>query len=224
LTNQRRQRSPHAARTAPPPRAGAAARRLAGAMGGAQFIGRVVSNRMQKTVVVAVDYMAWLPKLKTYEKRTAKHFAHAEPADLEGAALDIGDVVRIKWVQRLSKHKHYRVSEVLRKARVYSPELGAAAAASREAAAAGGGGAAAGAVDVALAAYEAAQERVRRLREEYEQRFAGGGGGGGGGGAKAAGGGGGEAAGGGGGAGEASLGGPASEGGGSGGTVSSPAG
>ena len=47
-------------------------------MGGAAFIGRVVSNRMQKTVVVAVSYLAYRPKLKLYEKRTAKHFAHAE--------------------------------------------------------------------------------------------------------------------------------------------------
>lgn len=126
-------------------------------MGGAQFIGRVVSNRMQKTVVVAVSYMAYLPKLKTYEKRTAKHFAHA---DGDHAGLNIGDVVRIKWARRMSKHKHYQVSEVLRRANVYAPELGAAAAAAR------GDGVAA-----ARAAMDAAKERIRRLQDEYDQHY-----------------------------------------------------
>ncbi|GBF89119.1 30S ribosomal protein S17 [Raphidocelis subcapitata] len=161
-------------------------------MGGAQFIGRVVSNRMQKTVVVAVDYMAYLPKLKTYEKRTSKHFAHA---DGDHADLDIGDLVRIQWAQRMSKHKHYKVTEVLRKARVYSPEVGAAAAAAREGAAEGQRDA----VAVAEAGAAAAAERLRALRELYGQRIAAGGGGssgGGGAGAAAAeGGGGGDGAG-----------------------------
>jgi ribosomal protein S17 len=198
-------------------------------MGGAQFIGRVVSNRMQKTVVVAVDYLAYLPKLKvwglngsggsggrgcsecggaeeqrapgrggapagaparlqrsgrpptacrrsnhpkspreppaapapqTYEKRTSKHFAHA---DGDFGALDIGDVVRIHWTRRLSKHKHYRVSELLRKAHVYTPALGAAAAAAR------GGAEQRDAVAVAEAAVAAAGARLRALREAYGQ-------------------------------------------------------
>jgi len=131
-------------------------------MGGAQFIGRVVSNRMQKTVVVAVDYLAYIPKLKTYEKRTSKHFAHS---DGDHANLDIGDVVRITWVQRMSKHKHYKVSEVLRKAHVYSGDLGAAAAAARERS----GRQQQDTVAVAEGMVAAANERLRRLREMYGQ-------------------------------------------------------
>lgn len=84
-------------------------------------MGRVVSNRMQKTVVVAVDYVVWQPKLKVYEKRVSKHFAHDE-----AQACDIGDTVRIKWVPRRSKHKHYNVEQILKKVNVYSPSLGAA--------------------------------------------------------------------------------------------------
>lgn len=84
-------------------------------------MGRVVSNRMQKTVVVAVDYVVWQPKLKVYEKRISKHFAHDE-----AQSCDIGDTVRIKWVQRRSKHKHYNVEEILQKVNVYTPSLGAA--------------------------------------------------------------------------------------------------
>lgn len=34
---------------------------------------QVVSNRMQKTVVVAVSYVVWMPKYKVYQKRTSRH-------------------------------------------------------------------------------------------------------------------------------------------------------
>jgi small subunit ribosomal protein S17 len=98
-------------------------------MGGASFVGRVVSNRMQKTVVVAVNYLVWQPKLKVYEKRISKHFAHDE-----GQACNIGDTVRIKWIPRRSKHKNYNVEEVLRKVRVYSASFGEQQAAAAEAA------------------------------------------------------------------------------------------
>eukprot|EP00775_Hariotina_reticulata_P003250 gene3250-3528_t len=65
---------------------------------------------MQKTVVVAVSYLVWQPKLKVFEKRISKHFAHDEEQ-----ACNIGDTVRIKWIQKRSKHKNYNVEEVLRK-------------------------------------------------------------------------------------------------------------
>jgi small subunit ribosomal protein S17 len=90
-------------------------------MGGGSFVGRVVSNRMQKTVVVAVDYVVWQPKLKVYEKRISKHFAHDEDQ-----SCDIGDTVSIKWIPRRSKHKHYNVEKILKKVNVYQSALGAA--------------------------------------------------------------------------------------------------
>jgi len=74
---------------------------------------------MQKTAVVAVDYVVWRPKLKVYEKRISKHFAHDEDQ-----ACDIGDTVRIKWIRRRSKNKHYNVEEILKKVNVYSKSLG----------------------------------------------------------------------------------------------------
>jgi small subunit ribosomal protein S17 len=133
-------------------------------MGGSRFVGRVVSNRMQKTVVVAVDYVVWRPKVKAYEKRTSKHFAHDERQK-----CDIGDLVRIKWIRRRSKHKSYAVEEILRKVNVYSPEFGAQqVAAAAEAAAAGSSSR----VDVAEEQYKQAQERLLRLqslRQQYEQ-------------------------------------------------------
>jgi small subunit ribosomal protein S17 len=134
-------------------------------MGGSKFVGRVVSNRMQKTVVVAVDYVVWRPKNKIYEKRTSKHFAHDERQ-----ACDIGDTVRIKWTRRRSKHKNYAVEEILRKVNVYSPEFGAqqVAAATQEAAAAGSRSR----LVIADEQYKQAQERLLRLhslRADYDQ-------------------------------------------------------
>jgi small subunit ribosomal protein S17 len=130
-------------------------------MGGAQFVGRVVSNRMQKTVVVAVDYVVWRPKYKKYEKRTSKHFAHDEEQ-----ACDIGDTVRIRWMQRRRKHKNYNVENILRKVSVYTPALAAASdAAAAEAAAAGHPRR----VDVARATLDAAQARLEGLRAKLEQ-------------------------------------------------------
>lgn len=133
-------------------------------MAGQAFVGRVVSNRMQKTVVVAVDYVVWRPKHKVYEKRTSKHFAHDAQQ-----ACNIGDTVRIKWTRRLSKHKTYKVDRILRRVDVYSQEFGAqqvAAAESREQRSR---------VELAEAAYAQAQQRLaklQQLREAYDQDMA----------------------------------------------------
>lgn len=48
---------------------------------GASFVGRVVSNRMQKTVVVAVDRLVWVPKLKVFERRTSRLLAHCDAGE-----------------------------------------------------------------------------------------------------------------------------------------------
>jgi small subunit ribosomal protein S17 len=124
-------------------------------MGGASFVGRVVSNRMQKTVVVAVDYVVWRPKLKVYETRTAKHFAHDE-----GQECHIGDTVRIRWTQRRSKRKHYSVEERLHKADVFSPGLAAKGAQQAQA----------GISQAALAEAQLAEAKLRlqRLQQELQ--------------------------------------------------------
>lgn len=127
-------------------------------MGGYQFVGRVVSNRMQKTVVVAVDRVVWQPKQKMYLRRTSKHFAHDEDQ-----ACDIGDVVKVTWTQRKSKHKHYTVEQVLKKVNVYHVDKGTAAA---QAAAEARGNE----VDRVMHArrqLDAAQQRLQKLREMY---------------------------------------------------------
>jgi ribosomal protein S17 len=52
---------------------------------------QVVSNRMQKTAVVAVHYALWVSKYKVYQKRVSRHKAHDEQE-----VCSIGDVVRIQ--------------------------------------------------------------------------------------------------------------------------------
>ena len=73
-----------------------------------QKVGRVVSNKMDKTVVVAVDYVR---RHRLYHKRitrTSKFMAHDEKNECQ-----IGDVVRIEETRPLSRHKNWIVREVL---------------------------------------------------------------------------------------------------------------
>lgn len=73
-----------------------------------QKVGRVVSNKMQKTIVVAVESMK---KHRVYKKTyrvTAKFKAHDETN-----AANIGDLVRIEETRPLSKDKRWRLLEIL---------------------------------------------------------------------------------------------------------------
>lgn len=72
--------------------------------------GRVVSNRMNKTVVVAVEETVRHPLYKKTIRRTSKFKAHDE----EGVCQE-GDLVRIMEARPLSKTKKWRVTEVLQK-------------------------------------------------------------------------------------------------------------
>ena len=73
-------------------------------------IGTVVSNKMQKTVVVAVENLVKHGMYQKYIKRTSKFLAHAENA------LNVGDRVVIEESRPLSKRKRWTVREVVAKA------------------------------------------------------------------------------------------------------------
>ena len=73
-----------------------------------QKVGRVVSNKMDKTVVVAVDYLRPHPLYRKTVRQTNKFYAHDETN-----ACQIGDTVRIEETRPLSKLKRWRVVEVL---------------------------------------------------------------------------------------------------------------
>ncbi|KAK4268516.1 hypothetical protein QN277_025166 [Acacia crassicarpa] len=81
-----------------------------------QVVGTVVSNKMQKSVVVAVDRLFHHKLYKRYIKRTSKFMAHDE-----NDVCNIGDRVRLDPSRPLSKQKHWIVSEIIKKARIYVP-------------------------------------------------------------------------------------------------------
>lgn len=75
-------------------------------------IGVVVSNKMDKSVVVRVDYKKIDPLYKKYVKKFSKFMAHDEKNE-----CSIGDKVRIVETRPLSKNKHWRVVEIIEKSK-----------------------------------------------------------------------------------------------------------
>ena len=74
--------------------------------------GVVVSNKMDKTAVIAVVERVRHPKYAKFVLRTKKLYAHDETND-----VNIGDRVRVKEIRPLSKQKRWRVIEVLERAK-----------------------------------------------------------------------------------------------------------
>jgi small subunit ribosomal protein S17 len=74
--------------------------------------GTVVSNKMDKTAVVAVIERVRHPKYAKFVMRTKKLYAHDETND-----VNIGDRVRVMETRPLSKNKCWRVVEVLERAK-----------------------------------------------------------------------------------------------------------
>ena len=75
-------------------------------------IGRVVSDKMDKTIVVAVEDFVSHPLYKKRVKRTKKFKAHDELNTCQ-----IGDKVRIMETRPLSKDKRWRLTEIIEKAK-----------------------------------------------------------------------------------------------------------
>ena len=74
--------------------------------------GLVVSNKMNKTVVIAIVERVRHPKYDKFVIRTKKFYAHDEANDAK-----VGDKVRIVETRPLSKTKRWRVVEVLERAK-----------------------------------------------------------------------------------------------------------
>lgn len=77
-----------------------------------QRTGRVVSDRMDKTITVAVDRQVKHPIYGKYITKTTKYMAHDESND-----ANIGDTVQIMSTRPLSKRKTWRLVEVLERAK-----------------------------------------------------------------------------------------------------------
>jgi len=74
--------------------------------------GNVVSDKMDKTIVVAVEMRSAHPLYKKIVKRTYKLKAHDENNE-----CGIGDRVKIMETRPLSKDKRWRLSEIIEKAK-----------------------------------------------------------------------------------------------------------
>ncbi len=75
-------------------------------------IGIVVSDKMNKTIVVAVEVREKHPLYGKFVKRTTKFVAHDEKEE-----CGIGDTVRIMETRPLSKTKNWRLVEIVEKAK-----------------------------------------------------------------------------------------------------------
>ena len=75
-------------------------------------IGKVVSDKMDKSRVVAVERYIQHPLYKKYIRRTTKFMAHDENNESRE-----GDIVRIMETRPLSKRKRWRIVEIVERAK-----------------------------------------------------------------------------------------------------------
>ncbi|MBO7552115.1 MAG: 30S ribosomal protein S17 [Prevotella sp.] len=75
-------------------------------------IGVVVSNKMQKSIVVEIERREKHPIYGKFIKKTNRFMAHDEKEE-----CNIGDTVRIMETRPLSKRKHWRLVEIIERAK-----------------------------------------------------------------------------------------------------------
>ncbi|MBO7200124.1 MAG: 30S ribosomal protein S17 [Bacteroidales bacterium] len=75
-------------------------------------IGLVVSNKMEKSIVVLVERKVKHPKYGKFVKKSTKFMAHDEKNE-----SNIGDTVRIMETRPLSKNKCWRLVEIIERAK-----------------------------------------------------------------------------------------------------------
>ena len=73
-------------------------------------VGLVVSNKMDKSIVVSIERKVKHPKYGKFVKKTSKFVAHDETN-----TCSIGDTVKVMETRPLSKTKNWRLVEVLEK-------------------------------------------------------------------------------------------------------------
>jgi len=75
-------------------------------------VGKVISNKMDKTVVVSVTTTYQDPTYKKYLKRTRAYKVHDENNE-----LNVGDTVEIIETRPLSKDKYHRLNRIIERAK-----------------------------------------------------------------------------------------------------------
>ncbi len=77
-----------------------------------QLIGKVVSNKMDKTIVVEIERLMMHSLYKKSVRRRKRFKSHDEKNE-----CSIGDIVKIEETRPLSKNKRYRVVDIIEKAK-----------------------------------------------------------------------------------------------------------
>lgn len=75
-----------------------------------KITGTVVSNKMDKTATVAATRLRWSPLYRKQYKITKKFMAHDEDN-----ATQIGDTVEIEEAGKMSRHKRWRIANIVEK-------------------------------------------------------------------------------------------------------------
>ena len=75
-------------------------------------IGVVASNKMDKTIVVVIERRTKHPIYGKFVKKSTRFFAHDEKNE-----CNIGETVRIMETRPLSKNKHWRLVEIIERAK-----------------------------------------------------------------------------------------------------------
>ncbi len=76
------------------------------------MVGTVVSDRMEKSIVVSVETLKKHPAYKKYIRRSKKYLAHDEKNECR-----TGDIVRISETRPLSSHKSWKLVEIIERAK-----------------------------------------------------------------------------------------------------------
>jgi small subunit ribosomal protein S17 len=77
-----------------------------------QLIGKVVGNKMDKTIVVEIERLMMHSLYKKSLRRRKRFKSHDEKNE-----CSIGDIVKIEETRPLSKNKRYRVVDIIEKAK-----------------------------------------------------------------------------------------------------------
>lgn len=78
-----------------------------------EVVGKVISNKMMKTISVEIFRTVMHPRYKKYIKKTSVFKAHDEKNE-----ASVGDKVRIYETRPLSKTKRWKLAEIVQKAQV----------------------------------------------------------------------------------------------------------
>lgn len=87
---------------------------MAGLQTKKMIVGTVVSDSMDKSVTVLVERTVLEPRFKKYVRRQKKFMAHDEKNECKR-----GDTVMIRECRPLSKHKRWRIQNILERATIY---------------------------------------------------------------------------------------------------------